>query len=205
MSEAKIKLILIDFNGVAILGSYKNICKDLAEKYEIDFDTVYHEIYKYHNLAAVREFDEEQIFPAGLKDLGIESEDPQQIWERHVQYSSVRNEPMLAYVQTLRERGYPVVALSKNTPKTFSENRRIAQIEDEFDGIINTYDLGFEKGSKETTEYLMERYEVDMPEQMIFVDDQQKNLDVPSQMGTHTIFYKDFKSTKQAIEEILNQ
>lgn len=196
-----IKLIALDFNGVIVLGTYKDICRELGERYHIDPDRVYKEIYKYHDQAALNQIPEDDIFRLGLRDLGIH-EDPKMVESHHYQLVAIRNEPVIAYAQELRRDGYTVIGLSKNVPKAFRETLDLSHVEKEFDAFVNTYDLGLPKGSPETVQWLMNHFHVSAPDEIIFVDDQEKNLIEAEQMGVHTHFYTAYEPMKAYIESL---
>ncbi len=198
-----IQLICLDFNGVIVFGSFVNISKDLSEKYDIPFQKVYEILYGYLERSAMNEFPEDKIFETGLRDLHITTEDVAELEERHIVYVSQRNEGAIAYAQQLRKDGYIVIGLSKNTPITFARSVKKSGVEKEFDAVINTYDLGLAKNSTELVEYLMKKYNVSTPSDIIIVDDQERNLGIPRKMGVHTILYEDVDQCKQEITAIL--
>lgn len=197
-----IKLIALDFNGVIVAGSYKDISAYLAKKYNLEFDHVYKVIYGYHEQAALGTISEDEIFVRGLSDLHI-AEDPKQVEQLHYELVAVRNEPEIAYAQELRKKGYTVIALSKNVPRAFAETIKMAHVENEFDAFINTYDLGLPKASKKTIEWLIQKFGIQNPEEMIFIDDQENNLPEAAKMGVHTHFYQNFDDTKKFIEFLI--
>ena len=197
-----IKLIILDFNGVIVLESYPMIARQLAERHSLDSQHVYDVIYGYHNQAALGEIPEDDIFKKGLADLRID-EDWKEVEQQHYQNVAARNEPAIAYAQELRGKGIVVIGLSKNVPRAFSECVRLSHTAEEIDAIINTYDLGLEKSSPEVMERLMQLYGVSDPKQVIFVDDQEPNLDGARALGIHTHFYQSFDQMKLFIDVLL--
>lgn len=198
-----IKLIALDFNGVIVAGSYKDISAHLAKKYSLDPDYVYKVIYSYHEQAALRTLPEEEIFRRGLKDLHI-NEDPAEVEKYHFKLTAVRNEQEIAYAQELRKRGYTVIALSKNVPRAFAETIRLSNVTKDFDACINTYDLKLPKGSTETIDWLIHEFHLASPEEIIFIDDQQNNLNEASKMGVYTRLYRNFEDMKEFVESLCN-
>jgi len=194
-----IKLIILDFHGVIVTGDYRVVAGQMAREFEMDPKLIYEVLYKYHCQAAVHKLDEDLIFPLGLKELGIDK-DPAVVREQHVVNTSIPNPEVVSYTRELRAKGICVIGLSKNVSKVMAENLERSGVVDEFDAVINTYDLNLPKASQKTMYMMMDRFGILKPSEVIIVDDQESNLVEPRKMGMHTIYFENFQQMKNEVD-----
>jgi hypothetical protein len=136
--KSKIKLIIFDFYGVVISGSYKDTCKWLARKYKMPWESIYKIFYhKYFNQAAEGKISERQFFCRALKELKFK-EDLRKVRAKHLSYL-ILNKSMFRFAINLQKKGYKILLLSKNTPGQFKEVLKKYKIRRYFKNIINTY------------------------------------------------------------------
>jgi FMN phosphatase YigB (HAD superfamily) len=196
-----IKLLIIDLYGVLTTGNYHNICAWLAKKYHRKESDVYKIVYhKYFNLAALGKITEKESFEKALQDLGM-TENWREIRARHLGYLLL-NKQVFAYVLGLQKQGLKVLLLSKNVPSQFKDIVSKYELRKYFKNIINTYDLGLPKASKETINFVLKKFKI-KPREIIYIDDQDFNLPIAKKLGVNTILYKDFKSCKQKVKRYL--
>lgn len=68
----KIKLLIVDFNGVLAFGNYHTLCNWLAKKYHRKEKEIYKILYhKWFNRAAEGKISEKTFFESALKELGF--------------------------------------------------------------------------------------------------------------------------------------
>lgn len=156
-----------------------------------------------NDMASLKSILGTQVFPFGLKELGLEKFSKKYL-RYHIQMTSRRNESVIAYAQVLRRKGYKVIGLSKSFPALFNNNLKLSQIikRKEFDDIINFYDLNLPKASKKTINVLMRRSKIKEPGNIIYVDDQESNLVEAKELDVHTILYKNFRQAKKGLIKI---
>lgn len=112
MSNHKIKLIIVDFYGVMTLGSYKETCIWLSNKYDIDYDYLYKIFYhKYFCKAANKEISEIKSFELPAKELGI-GETGEELRKKHLSFQKL-NKPVFNLCRKLQKDGYKLLLLSK--------------------------------------------------------------------------------------------
>lgn len=200
--KSKIKLIIVDLYGVMTTGNYHNICAWLAKKYHRQESDVYRVVYhKYFNLAAVGKITEREAFVWALRDLKMD-ENWKEIRTRHIAYLLL-NKEVFRYILSLQKRGFKILLLSKNVPSQFQDIVAKYRLRKYFKNIINTYDLGLPKASKETIEYVLNKFKV-KPQEVVYIDDQNFNLPIAKKIGIKTILYKNFKETKKKLLLFLN-
>lgn len=196
-----IKLIILDFYGVVIKGSYKDTAKWLGKKYKKNWEDIYKVWYlKYFNQAAEGKINERQFFIYSLHELGF-PEHWQTVRVKHISFLLL-NRPVFEYAKKLQQRGYKVLLLSKNTPVQFKIILDKYSIRKYFRNIINTHDIHLPKASAKTMRYMMKKYKVTVDE-IVMADDQDFNLVEPAKLGVHTILYKKFPQFKCELEKVL--
>jgi len=193
-----IKLVILDFHGVISTGSYWDIAREISRRNHLKVAEVYNVIYSYHNQAAVGEIPERQVFSRTVKQLGI-PDNPRELADRHIILTSIPNQSVLKYAVSLRRRGIGVIGLSKNIPFVHRENVRRSRALKYVDAVINTYDLGLPKASKETITTVLKQFGIKDPKSVILVDDQADNLATAGKMGIQTHLYKNFKEMRRLI------
>jgi HAD superfamily hydrolase (TIGR01509 family) len=200
--RGKTKLIIVDLYGVMTTGNYHNICAWLAKKYHRTERDVYKIVYhKYFNLAALGKITEKESFEKALQDLGM-TENWREIRARHLEYLLL-NKQVFAYVLGLQKQGFKILLLSKNVPSQFRDIVSKYKLRKYFKNIINTYDLGLPKASKETINFVLKKFKV-KPQEIIYIDDQDFNLPIAKKLGVKTILYKNFSETKKKLIKYLN-
>ncbi|MEW6407663.1 MAG: HAD family hydrolase [Patescibacteria group bacterium] len=196
-----IQLIIFDFYGVIIKGSYKDTSRWLAKKYKKPFDKVYKILYhKYFNQAAEGKINERQFFIRTLKELGFE-EKWQTVQAKHISYL-ILDKQALKFAKNLQDQGIKVVFLSKNTPAQVEIILKKYKIRRHIKHFINTYDLGLPKADKRTIRHILKRFKV-KPGEAVMIDDQDFNLVEPKKLGVKTILYKNFGQMRKELGKYL--
>ena len=197
-----IKIILFDFTGVIVTGGHKKLCRQLSEKYNFPADKIYDVMYtKYFNLFATNKISEPEAYEGPKKEFGF-TETWQELAEMLLR-THVINQPMVDYIAELR-RKFRVVLLTKNIVRYLDWERKEFGLDAMFDDIINTSEINLPKASKETLNYLLNRYHV-KPEEILYIDDQEDNLHDAREMGMNVVLYQNFDQVKNNFNKILNQ
>lgn len=200
--ENKIKLIIVDFYGVMTLGSYRETCYWLAEKYHLPFKKFYDVVYhKYFSAAAVGRYTERQSFELPIKELGLK-ETWHGLRRRHLSFQKL-NKPVFNLARRLQAQGYTILLLSKNTPPQFNYALKKMHTRRYFKNIINTYDLGLPKASPHTIRWVLKKFKL-KPSQVVMVDDQDFNLPAAKRIGVKTIYYQSFAKFCRELTRALN-
>ena len=150
---------------------------------------------KEHNLFEHKK----EIFPLG--DLGLISED--EVFTRLSKLSDVPKQEIFDHFETLAVLNEKTVELFKKLKKTFKIvvlsncydsvlERRIKQfhLEDLFDDVIISYQIGMIKPNKEIYEYAYNKH-CKKGDEIYFLDDQEANLKAPKEMGWNVIHFKE--------------
>ncbi len=203
MEVNKVKLIIFDVYGVLLHGGYRDTCKYLAKKYKRDWEELYNVIYKfYFNKATMREISQTEAWQKSLKDLQI----PISVEEiKKIHYDLVSyNKNIFNFINKIKN-NYKILLLSKNTREQFSYMiSHIPIVKKTFGkNIVNTWEYNLPKASEETMLMVCKRFKV-CPEEIVYIDDQEENLEKAKAMGIKTILYRNFDQFKKDIKIILN-
>lgn len=90
----------------------------------------------------------------------------------------------------LRERGYPLYALTNWSAETFPAARERYEFLDWFDHIVVSGELGLIKPDREIYDKLVERTGLD-PARSVFVDDRAENVEAAEDLGFTGILFRD--------------
>ena len=149
-----------------------------------------------HNLFEYKK----DIFPLG--DKGIISED--EVFERLSKLSGVSkkeifdsfedfailNEDVVTTLRELKKLGYKIVVLSNCYDSVLERRIKQFNLEDIFDDVIISYQIGMIKPYKEIFEYAYKKH-CNKDDEIYFMDDQEINLTSPRELGWNVIQYKE--------------
>ena len=106
------------------------------------------------------------------------------------------------WIIDLKRRGYKVYCLSNMSFKAVRECWDALSFIEELDGYILSCDVKLTKPEPEIYKALFDKYNL-KPEECIFIDDLQKNVDGGKAAGMHTILFKGVKETEAEIAGIV--
>lgn len=110
---------------------------------------------------------------------------------------------MKALVRRLRKGGYRVGLVSNTIPPTAAEIRSHGGY-DLFEFAILSYEVGVAKPDKKIYELAMQKLPGITPEEVVFIDDQQRCLVSASQMGMHTIHAQNPAQVVSDLQKLLS-
>lgn len=198
----KIKLIMFDFNGVTVKGSYPETMKYFAKRYGGNWKKLYAVFYThYFNLAATNEISLQESWTRPLKEFHIPLTWQQAI-ELHLKLQYL-NMSVAQYVLSLRKKGYLCIVVSKNHTIYWKKYKQRMRFHTYFDEVINLQEFNLPKAHSKTIRFLCRRYHM-KPNEIIYIDDQQQNLAPAKKLGVHTILYKNFKQMRKEITHIIS-
>lgn len=135
--------------------------------------------------------------PVFAKHVGVSTEE----WRKKLTSLAENDMELLNYAKELRKK-YRVGMLSnigKGGLKRFFEPGFLEQY---FDEVIGSGDIGFAKPEAQAYEIAADRLGVRLDE-CIFIDDRQDYVDGAQAVGMKTILYKNFKDFKTQFEKLL--
>lgn len=106
----------------------------------------------------------------------------------------------IPWIQELKAKGYRVLYLSNFSHKVEQECSEALTFLPYTDGGILSYREGLIKPQPEIYELLINRFDL-TPQECVFLDDTEVNLEAAREFGIHTILYR---NQEQAIKELKN-
>lgn len=110
----------------------------------------------------------------------------------------IHNDYAIPWIHALQEKGYRCLYLSNFSERAHKECAAALDFIPYMDGGILSYQEKIIKPMPEIYQLLIDRYGL-TPEECVFLDDTQRNLDAAEEFGIHTIH---FENQAQAIEEL---
>lgn len=101
---------------------------------------------------------------------------------------STTDEEVLKIIDALRAKGYPCYIATRQEKyrmKYLLEEVGLAQ---HFDGVFCTCDIGYDKSQPEFWQFVLKKLDL-APEEILFFDDKQKNVDTARTLGIDAHFY----------------
>jgi putative hydrolase of the HAD superfamily len=108
------------------------------------------------------------------------------------------NEPMIALLAELRDRGYRLGLLTNNVREWEPRWRAMLPVDELFEVVVDSAFVGIRKPDRAIYRMTCERLGV-APEQCLFVDDVEPNCVAAEDIGMSAVW---FRATPQAIEDI---
>jgi putative hydrolase of the HAD superfamily len=112
-----------------------------------------------------------------------------------------KNEPLLAYIAELKTKGLKIGMLS-NVGEDWLNHFLTAAERALFDDILLSYKVNLTKPDPLIYQMAVDRLEM-IPQQCVFVDDRQGNIDGAMNIDMQGILYNGFDSFKQSLEALL--
>ena len=105
------------------------------------------------------------------------------------------------YIKLKKENN--VLLLTANTRTQFVDTNKMFNMGQYFTKMMNTWELQMQKSEEKTYKHICKVFNV-KPNEIIYIDDQERNLVAPKNLGIQTIFYKNFKQFKKEFDKLYN-
>ncbi|MCE3266276.1 MAG: HAD-superfamily hydrolase, subfamily variant 3 [Solirubrobacterales bacterium] len=109
------------------------------------------------------------------------------------------NEEMIGLMRELKEAGLRMAMLTNNVREWEPRWRSMLPVDELFELVVDSAFVGMRKPEPEIYELTLERLGGPSPQECLFVDDVEPNVDAARALGLHTVH---FASNDQAIPEI---
>ena len=193
-----IRTIIFDIGNVLTVFGWKNFLKsfgfDAETEEKVAKATMDNPFWNEFDRGMLNE--EEMLAGFIRNDPSVEKE-IRQIYE-NLHGILTKADYAIPWIKELKAKGYQVLVLSNFSSKVARENPDALEFLEYVDGGILSYQDGVIKPDPAIYRLLLDRYGL-KPEECVFLDDIQKNLDAAKAFGIHTIL---FRSMEQAREEL---
>lgn len=107
------------------------------------------------------------------------------------------------WLQALKQQGYKLYVLSNYGKNSFEINSKIYGFLRHFDGGVISYEVELMKPEAEIYDRLAQKYGFE-PEEAVFIDDRQVNVDGAIARGYHGILFENYEQAKKELQELLS-
>mgnify|MGYP003407683779 CR=1 FL=1 len=193
MRKKEFKAIVFDYGGVIELappespGLFEGITA-LSGIPIHDFRTLY---FERNHLNNIHDQSQKETLLSVVRDLAKEEAIVTQVAQfiDSFENGKVLNTELVDVIQKLRALGYPIALLSNYT-SLLRKKLNKHTLEDLFDHIIISSEVGLQKPDPEIFRRTFQALEVN-PEEAIFIDDSPKSLSTAAEVGYHPIRFID--------------
>lgn len=188
-----IRAIIFDCFGVVISDALEALVAPLRQKNATISDAIV-QVLQTHNRGLITpEESNKQI--AALLGLSYEQ------YRQAIDKGEVKNEELVAYIVQLREY-YKVAMLSNIDGKGLRRRFKEQGLEQVFDVVVASSDIGYGKPEPEAYEIVAERLGVRLDE-CVFTDDREPYCEGARGVGMQAILYTNFTQFKADLEKLL--
>jgi len=201
MKKLIIRAVLFDFGGVIAEEGFYNGLISLAEKQALDEHSMPVEGMKavYDSGFVLGQGTASDFWALMRQRTGLEGEDDF-LSDRIIDGFQIRHW-VIELVRKLRAKGYITGILSDQTNWLY-ELDGYDHFFAEFDHIYNSFDLG--KGKRDPTLFIDVVNDLKLqPGEVLFIDDNEGNVERASSMGLMALLYVDHKTLIRELEELL--
>lgn len=187
-----IKAIIFDFYGVICyeVGSNwyktrppKEIVSELKEKFDAPSDT--------------GEISEEEFFDGIAHSVGLTGKAVRAEWLS----ASTIDMKLISFIKRLKPT-YKLAICSNTAPKIFRETLQMNNIEDIFDVVVSSSEVGMVKPNPDIYLHTLKELGVE-PEEAVFIDDRESNLEGARAVGLNSILFVNTQQLKSDLSKLL--
>jgi epoxide hydrolase-like predicted phosphatase len=198
-----IKAILFDYGGVMTDGGGGSELSDrLGAGLGISSKAAFAMLGPVWNQYASGTITEDELWQAIEADYGKPIEPAERaIWNTWKDHMQPRAE-MVELVKGLQAQGYTVGLLSNVIPNTAADIRANGGY-DAFDFLVLSCEAGYSKPAREIYECALEQLQGFKPEEVLFIDDQERFLVPARALGMHTILAQNATQIAAEVKKLL--
>ncbi len=196
------KAILFDFDGVLTIDKYgsDSILRYLAENTPVYIDVLKREYYKINRGLLNGEYTHKDIWVDYCKNVGCDI-------DFQILIDSFINTPldneMILLVRELKTK-YKIGMITDNKVDRITKILEYHNLTDLFDVVIISAECKCGKNDRKIFDITLDYLNIE-PNNCIFIDNSEKNLIVPQELGIHTILFDDENRDIEKFENQLNK
>ncbi|MBE6811114.1 MAG: haloacid dehalogenase [Ruminococcaceae bacterium] len=196
------KAILFDFDGVLTIDKYgsDSILRYLAEKTQVPIDILKREYYKINRGLLNGEYTHKDIWADYCKNVGYDI-------DFQILIDSFINTPldwdMILFVRELKIK-YKIGMITDNKVDRITKILEHHNLTDLFDIVTISAECKCGKNDRKIFDITLDYLNIE-PNNCIFIDNSEKNLIVPQELGIHTFLFDDENRDIEKFENQLNK
>ena len=183
------KNIIFDYGNTIVEFEPMNIVRRFGVADSDDADILCEKVFdrKYWDKLDSDDITQEEFIACALSELPKRlhniAEDICNNWITNLPYI----DGMDKLIYKLKKDGYRIYLLS-NISRYFAENSKKIEIFKEFNGLVFSGEIGIAKPERDIFKYILDKYCLN-PEETIFVDDKEQNVDMAEKMGINSLLF----------------
>jgi HAD superfamily hydrolase (TIGR01509 family) len=196
-----IKAVFFDFDGVLTLearGSFA-LSQYLETKLNIDFRVILTALNRRHEEMLTGKLDYDDELNIISQEIGA-TVTSELLYQGMVAVTP--NQAMFNLVSDLRARSVIVGIITNQSKIRIKKVRNEFMLDSKFDRIISSGDVGHTKKDIEIFQLAVDRLDV-APDEILFIENTESNLEIPKQLGWRTYFHDDAENDMDALQEFL--
>jgi len=198
-----IKAVLFDLGGVYFENGTKKFIQNLSDKLNISFAELY-PIFREGKSLEYRKnkISGKDFFAWASKKLDnkVSPQELNHLWvSQYTEIPGIRN-----IINELKSKEILVTVLSDNVPERIEYLQQKYKFLDLFDDVVLSYEVNLTKASPEIFKLALSRIDI-KPNEAVFVDDRELNLQVADKMGIKTILFSSVTDLNNKINNILKE
>ncbi len=197
-----LKVVLLDWGGVISPGGTPDeLMARMAQLIDAHPDKIRDALRSQTALFKRGKLTLEQFWQGMENDLGHPiPPEARNVWTKIEDLAPSKD--ILEFVQNLKTRGYTVAILSNTFPNTAEEIKQQGWY-GMYDPVILSSDIGMAKPDAEIYDYTVSLLGVS-PDEIVFVDDQQRCLDPAAALGMQTVLSKEPQQVIADVSKLLS-
>jgi putative hydrolase of the HAD superfamily len=195
-----IKAVVFDYGKVISQAPNTHVRQDIADAFGVSEEEVGKLIGKYIGDFRKGKMTEDDFWIKISGDLNKPiPANKYELWRNDFRNKLEISEEMLAFVRFLKAKGIKVAVLSNNIAPYVDVIRKRDGYKD-FDIVINSCEVGYCKPDEDIYQLALSKLNL-KPEEVLFVDNRQENLDTAQRIGMKTELFTDILKLKQDIRK----
>ena len=188
-----IKAIIFDWGGVVCYPITKRLVSKLKEKFNLEERAIRKAYFKDLLDYEIGKLTDKDFWQKFCKELGI-NVDEEELMDIIRETEELDKEVYDLIANLKKTNRYTLVLLSNNIPVMVNYIRQKFDLS-VFDYLFFSNELGMRKPHLEIFRHVLKEIKIN-PENAVFIDDKQENLDAAATIGIKTILFQDAKQLK---------
>jgi len=193
-----IKAVIFDIGGVISTTILRKMAEDLAEKHNLDAETLANQIHTGWNDYKIGKINTAEFWQEFLNVSKI-SENIDELEKSSISY--IKEIQGVADIAKALKQKYRTAVLSNNVESWIKKFKDMFDTESMFDLIISSHEVGMCKPNKNFFDYCLEKLGINAGD-CVFIDDQDNNIDAAKSFGFNTIKFKNAEQLKLELKNL---
>lgn len=193
-----IRLIIFDISGVISNKEEDIYLEEFSKRHDIPFDALHHVYFVNLEKAEKGEIPLKVVWEKVFSEFHIDEDYNEGIKE--VMKLKKFDKDMLAYIQKLRK-DFDTAYLTNYADDYWKILEKMFPFDKYFDYGLVSYKIGERKPAKKGFELILKNFNV-KPEETLYIDDSEKNLKNPKEMGIKVILFRHLEQLKYDLEKL---